>query len=307
MPPGLGTDRAHSRIRNPERTPLLEEADPSPRPHAVACKQAPTLLRDAPSFTRAQTPTPPDPQAARKRTANVSDANHPDPRGLAKSLQTSAPTVQALPNPPPGTHPSSRGGWSEPPSSRHGLRTGHDDPPGRTPDAGRADLGLTELAGSTRTHSSRSRRAQPDWRRQTSCPQALAPTVQAPPAPPPGTHSPSRGSWPEPPNSRRSLRTGPDDPPGRTLRAGRADQATETLRSNASATRPPLGSRSPPQAEQRAPCSARLDDVQAHHLTRRCSAPPWQQNEQKPPRARRSLASKTTPDPRSAPSAAGAH
>jgi hypothetical protein len=62
MPPGLGTDRAHSRILHLERTPLLEEADPSPRTHAAACKQATTLLRDAPSTTKAQTPTSPDPQ-----------------------------------------------------------------------------------------------------------------------------------------------------------------------------------------------------------------------------------------------------
>jgi hypothetical protein len=250
MPPGLGADRAHSRIRHPKRTPLLEEADPSPRTHITICEQAATILRDAPPVTRAQTPTPPNPQEARKRAADVTGEHDPVPRALAKSLQTSAPTVQAPPNPPPKTHPSSRGRWSEPPNSHHGLRTGHGVPPGRTPDAGRADLGLTELARSTRTHPSRFRRAQPDWRRQTSCPQILGPTVQAPPAPPPGTHSPSRGSWPEPPNSRVSLQADLDAPSGRTLRAGRADQATEAPRSDASATPPHLGLRSPPQAKQ---------------------------------------------------------
>jgi hypothetical protein len=84
MPPGFGADRTHSRILHPERTPLLEEADPSPRTHAAACKQATTLLRDAPSVTKAQTLTSLDSQEVRKRTADVSGEHDPDPRGLAE-------------------------------------------------------------------------------------------------------------------------------------------------------------------------------------------------------------------------------
>jgi hypothetical protein len=43
---------------------------------------------------RVLTPTPPDPQEARKRTADVSAGHNPDPRRLTSCLQASEPTVR---------------------------------------------------------------------------------------------------------------------------------------------------------------------------------------------------------------------
>jgi hypothetical protein len=77
----------HSHWRTPTWPPTLTAAAQAPR-HLAPERSA--------RQERVLTPTPPDPQEVRKRTADVSSGRNPDSRRLARCLQALEPTVRTV-------------------------------------------------------------------------------------------------------------------------------------------------------------------------------------------------------------------